>query len=235
VTFAMATPAQRGTETERHFGKYRGRVTDNGDPRNLGRLRATVPEVLGNVETGWALPATPYAGNQTGIYTVPPKDAGVWIEFEAGDVSRPIWSGCWWAGDKVPRDRSNTAVSPSVRITRSEEGLMLALDDGAQSIAVSDRDGSNLLLIEVRPGTVTVKATSKVVVDAPQIELVANASHPLVFGDSLLQYLNQLVALFNAHVHPGQVAAGAPVTPAPPQPFLTPATASLLSFQVKTG
>ena len=39
----------------------------------------------------------------------------------------------------------------------------------------------------------------------------------LGFGDQLLQYLNQLVTLFNTHVHPGELAAGfIPVTPAPP-------------------
>ena len=41
----------------RYFGKYRGQVTDNSDPSNLGRVKATVPRVLGVEATGWALPA----------------------------------------------------------------------------------------------------------------------------------------------------------------------------------
>jgi len=36
----------------------------------------------------------------------------------------------------------------------------------------------------------------------------ASAAHRPVFGDQLLSYLSQLVAIFNAHVHPGQMAAG---------------------------
>ena len=32
----------------------------------------------------------------------------------------------------------------------------------------------------------------------------------------VLQYLNKLVQTFNAHVHPGETAAGIPVNPAPP-------------------
>ena len=47
-------------------------------------------------------------------------------------------------------------------------------------------------------------------VDAPQIELVANATHPAVFGDKLLTYLNQLVTTFNTHMHPGQMAGPVP-------------------------
>jgi hypothetical protein len=81
-----------------------------------------------------------------------------------------------------------------------------------------------------------VKASSKVVVDAAQIELVDGASHPLVFGDNLLQYLNQIVSMFASHVHPGEMAAGVlPVTPAPPVPPFPPATPSLLSMRVKTN
>src|SRR5438034_7211596 len=79
-----------------HYGKYRGAVTDNQDPRKQGRIRAKVPEILGDTDTGWAMPCAPYAGEETGSYTVPPVGAGVWVEFEAGDVSRPIWVGCWW-------------------------------------------------------------------------------------------------------------------------------------------
>jgi len=57
-----------------------------------------------------------------------------------------------------------------------------------------------------------------------------------VFGDSLLQYLNQLVSMFNAHMHPGELAAGViPVSPAPPVPPFPPATPDMLSLQVKTG
>jgi hypothetical protein len=83
---------------------------------------------------------------------------------------------------------------------------------------------------------VRVQATTKVIVEAPQIELVDGATHPLVFGDNLLQYLNQLVTMFNTHLHPGELAAGVlPVTPAPPVPPFPPATPSLLSMKVKTG
>ena len=58
------------------------------------------------------------------------------------------------------------------------------------------------------------------------------ATHPAVFGDQLLTYLNQLVAMFNSHVHPGELAAGfLPVTPAPPVPPFPPATPALLSIK----
>jgi peptidyl-dipeptidase Dcp len=55
------------------------------------------------------------------------------------------------------------------------------------------------------------------------------------FGDNLLQYLNQIVSLFNAHMHPGQMAGPVPVTPAPPVAPFTPPTPDLVSMKVKVG
>jgi uncharacterized protein involved in type VI secretion and phage assembly len=230
-----ATAHSPGRQSSRYYGKYRGLVTDNADPKNLGRLKARVPEVLGDVETGWALPCAPYAGDGVGQFTVPPAGAGVWIEFEAGDVSRPIWSGCWWGDGQLPTDNSGAAATPPLKIIRSEQGLMVTLDDDSQTITVSDDNGSNMLTIKVQEGKITIQGATKAVVEAPQIELVEHATHPVVFGDQLLQYLNQLVQLYQSHVHPGQMTAVGPVTPAPPVPPLTAPTPSLLSTKVKTG
>lgn len=231
----MPSRGQAASEAERHYGKHRGLVTDNNDPKSLGRLKARVPEVLGDVDTGWALPAAPYAGDRQGFYAVPPVGAGVWIEFESGEVSRPIWSGCWWGDDQLPRDETGTDARPALKILGSGKGMLVALDDDAETVTLSDSGGANLVTIKVQEGLVKVLAATKVVVEAPQIELVENATHPLVFGDDLLSYLNQLVTIFNAHMHPGQTAGPFPVTPTPPTAPFSPAQPSLLSLKVKTG
>ena len=219
----------------RFFGKYRGVVKSNQDPTNRGRLEVLVPIVM-NQEPIWAMPCVPYAGDNMGIYTMPEPGAGVWVEFEAGDPSYPIWVGCYWADDQVPQNQQGTAATPPLKIIRSQQGLIVTLDDQQQAIAVSDKNGNNIITIQVKQGKVTVKGAQKVVVEAPQIELVENATHPVVFGDQLLQYLNQLVQLYQTHTHPGELALGAfPVTPAPPVPPFQPATPSLLSTRVKTG
>jgi uncharacterized protein involved in type VI secretion and phage assembly len=221
---------------QRHFGKFRGTVTDNSDPNNQGRIKANVPAILQDVATGWALPAAPYAGPGVGAWTIPPVGAGVWIEFEAGDVALPIWTGCWWAGDQRPEDQNGTKAVPSLKIVRSEQGLMVSLDDDGQTISLSDSNGDNFLEITVQQGTVKIQGTTKVVVEAPQIQLVEDSTHPVVFGDDLLQYLNQLVQLYQSHMHPGELALGAlPVTPMTPVPPFPQATPSLLSTKVTTG
>ncbi len=81
----------------RYYGKYRGYVHDVCDPENRGRIRAYVPRLLGEeTPTAWALPSSPYAGPDQGLFMVPELGTGVWMEFEEGDLSKPIWSGTWW-------------------------------------------------------------------------------------------------------------------------------------------
>jgi hypothetical protein len=225
-----------GGNRARYYGKYRGRVTRNDDKRNLGRLRAVVPDVLGTVETGWALPGVPFAAPGAGMFTIPPSGARVWIEFEAGNVSKPIWSGCWWPAGKLPAGADGQPVKPAVKLIRSEQGLRVALDDAEQILTVGDADGKNLLTIAVKNGEISIKAAKKVVIDCPAIELVGGASHTVVHGDSLLDFLNSMVTAYKGHLHPGQASAtGGPVTPAPPQPPMQQATKALLSEKVKVG
>ena len=217
-------------QTDRFYGKYRGLVAINVDPLGQGRLKAIVPEVLGVIPSSWALPSTPYAGTLAGLFTVPMVGSGVWIEFEAGDVSRPLWSGAWWAEGEVPMDEQSTPSGPTRKILRSDLGLLVSLDDEAQTITIADGAGLNLMSVKVLEGTIEIKSAVQVVLEAPLISHGQNAAHPAVFGDQLLAYLNQLVAMFNAHVHPGELAVGIlPVTPAPPVPPFPPATPSLIS------
>jgi hypothetical protein len=221
----------------RFFGKYRGLVTDVDDPKNLGRIRAKVPAVYGDEETSpWALPCAPFTGDGLGNYMIPPVGAGVWVEFEAGDISQPIWSGGWWGKGELPKNESGTQAKPPIKIIRSEQGLQVSLDDDQQTITLSDQNGQNIIKIKVQGGMVYIKGTTKAVVEAPKIELVENSYHPVVFGDELMNYLNQIVMLFNAHMHPGETLAGIPViTPAPPVPILTPPTPMLISKKVTSG
>lgn len=86
------------------FGKYRGKVTANRDPLHLGRVQVSVPAIFGEGRQSWALPCTPYAGKDVGLFLVPPIDANLWVEFEGGDPDYPIWSGCFWGENELPQN-----------------------------------------------------------------------------------------------------------------------------------
>ncbi len=218
----------------RYFGKYRGTVVDNNDPTSRGRIKVRVPAVLGDLKV-WAMPCVPYAGDGIGLYALPKPGSGLWVEFEAGDPSYPIWTGTFWADNELPKNEKGTIGTPPLKIIRSEKGLMVTMDDDSQTITLSDENGNNILTIEVNEGKITVKGATKAVVEAPQIELVENATHPVVFGDVIFNYLTSLQLWCTTHMHVGELALGAfPVTPIQPSPP-PPPVPTMLSTRVKTG
>lgn len=217
---------------DRFYGKYRGTVVDVDDPRRSGCIKVKVPEVLDEVETGWAMPCTPYTGASSGLYAIPPVGAPVWVEFEAGDVSRPIWSGGWWGPMEAPGIAASPLASPSRREIRSESGLTVALDDDGKELLVSDGAGTTLLKIKATSGQIEITALAQVQLEAPRIKHGKGASEPAVLGQQLFSYLSQLATLFNSHIHPGEMAAGIfPVTPMVPVAPFPPPPPSLLSLK----
>ena len=219
----------------RRFGKYAGTVTNVDDPENMGRIRATVPRVFNAEESRWALPCTPYAGPDAGLFAVPPIGAGVWIEFEAGQVDRPIWSGGWWPRGDAPQAEEGRQGSQKTKTLKSDSGLNVALDDDSEAIVISDANGQNKMTVFSRQGQIEIEASGKVQINAGEIDLIKSARHPLVFGDDLLIHLTQLVTMFNAHTHPAQTVLGIPVTPSPPVPQQPMPQQSMLSTLVKTN
>jgi uncharacterized protein involved in type VI secretion and phage assembly len=134
----------------RYYGKYRGLVADNADPEGLGRLKVRVPSVLGDaVVSGWALPCVPYGGmaNQ-GLFALPEVGAGVWVEFEEGDLEFPIWVGTFWSkpGGVSELPKANGAggaeQTGAVPVTRT----VLKTARG-HTIQIEDAQGSDLILL----------------------------------------------------------------------------------------
>jgi uncharacterized protein involved in type VI secretion and phage assembly len=112
------------------WGKYRGVVSDINDPLMTMRIKAKVPDVYGDDESGWAMPCAPFGGDGVGFLALPKKGAGVWIEFEHGDPDYPIWSGGWWGGPLDPPSEAKTPVPFQQKIIlKTPGGSSLIIDD----------------------------------------------------------------------------------------------------------
>ena len=86
---------------------YKGIVEKNNDPEKRGRLRLRVPTLLGSEVTDWAWPCVPPGwpqfteagvgdhGNHTHTSALPKPGDAVWVTFEDGDESLPVWVGTW--------------------------------------------------------------------------------------------------------------------------------------------
>ena len=148
----------------RYFGKYRGRVLEVDD---RGRVRAEVP-ALGADPLPWAVAATPFAGASHGLVLMPEVDDRIWIEFEGGDLSHPIWSGAAWQSAGLP------VSSTSQRALVSPSGLTVMLDDDAREIALTHPGGAEIKLSD-----------SEIVLSIGSAEIKLSASGVSINGTAL--------------------------------------------------
>jgi uncharacterized protein involved in type VI secretion and phage assembly len=146
----------------RFYGKYRGTVTAV-DAATL-RIKAKVPAVLGAQDTGWCMPCVPYAGDGVGIAFLPEDGAGVWIEFEGGDVSYPVWVGCYWREGEIPPD-----ATPTVKTIVTAQGAKILLDDDARTITVTDSSNNKITLAS--DGITVERGANKVVVSDSSVSV----------------------------------------------------------------
>lgn len=124
------------------WGKYRGIVSDVNDPLMMGRIRARVPDVLGDIQSGWAMPCAPFGGDGAGFFSIPKSGAGVWIEFEHGDPDYPVWAGCWWG---------SMAEMPSDILAPPYKKLMI-VTEGGHKVTLDDTPGIGHLTLESKGG-----------------------------------------------------------------------------------
>ncbi|TMU99254.1 phage baseplate assembly protein V [Streptomyces sp. DASNCL29] len=137
------------TPNNRFLGKFRGRVRDNQDPLGIGRITVEVPDVLGDEPSTWAMPCFPFTGEQqrpAGQYVVPSVGAGVWVEFEQGDPSFPIWTGCWFgAREQLPEDaRTDPATAHPVVIQTPGKHKIVMSDVPAEGILLQAPGGASI-------------------------------------------------------------------------------------------
>lgn len=143
------------------FGKYRGKVVQNFDLEQRGRILVNVPDVLGT-GTGWAMPNVPYAGIQAGFYAVPPPQANVWVEFEGGNPDYPIWAGCFWGTGETP----SLALTPPLPVPH-----ILLQTTAQNTIHISDAPPPlGGILLKSGASIVTIDSTG-VTITAPKITI----------------------------------------------------------------
>jgi hypothetical protein len=227
----------------RYYGKHRGFVVDNADPLHLGRLKLTVPSVLGpDVVTGWALPCVPYGGMASqGFLFIPENKAGVWVEFEEGDLEFPIWSGTFWSkpegaselprpNDKDGKEAGAEQDPPTRKIIKTQKGHTIQLEDGdsTERIIISDGKAENRIVFYEGGISITNKANSIdltaegiAIKDANGNTVTMDATRGgkpgtrgiKVNGEKMV-CLDGLVTWLVGHTHLGNMGAPCPLNPA---------------------
>ena len=158
----------------KYYGKYRGFVVDNADPDHVARLKLRVPSVLGTTELDWARPCLPFGGlKDQGLFMIPEKEAQVWVEFEEGELSEPIWTGTFWQqADDSPAEAQ--LDPPTTRVFKTPTGHLLQFDDekDKEKIILHHMKGAELSIDEKGTVVWTDAAGSTITMDADAGEVV---------------------------------------------------------------
>ncbi len=145
-----------------YFGKYPGLVLDNApgvDAPHRGRIRVKVPGILEEAPDGTseqpvellAKPCFP-----AGFFFIPEVGQQVWVEFAAGDVNEPLWSGAWYPDEATPKTVANSSPTAAQKIIRTASGHVVQLDDTRDEEKVVVRHGTGSFISIDKDGTVVI-------------------------------------------------------------------------------
>ncbi len=174
-----------------------GIVTDNNDPNGLGRVKLQFPWRNGSDKTSWVRIAVPMAGKNRGTYFLPEVGDEVLVAFDHGMIDLPFVVGSLWNGKDQPPE-TNKSGNDDRRLIVSKSGHKIILDDskgsekveihsqaghqiilddssGSEKIQIIDKN-SNSIIIDSAQNSITVKAQTKLSIQAQMIELKADST-----------------------------------------------------------
>jgi hypothetical protein len=140
------------TPVKKFYGKYPGWVVDNKPPEDgphRGELLVKVPGILEETADGednkpievMATPCFP-----PGFFFIPRVDDKVWVEFAAGDINQPIWTGVWYPSEATPQTVNEKQPTEDQKIIRTASGHVVQLDDtaGEEKIVITHKGGATI-------------------------------------------------------------------------------------------
>jgi hypothetical protein len=88
----------------------------------------------------------------------------VWIEFEGGDVTYPIWTGCYWRDGELPSD-----AAPAVKAIVTKSGHKILVDDDSGTITITDGNNNKITLDS--DGITFERGSSKISLSDSQVNI----------------------------------------------------------------
>jgi uncharacterized protein involved in type VI secretion and phage assembly len=187
----------RDDESSTMTGVVTGKVTDNEDPKGLGRVKVTYPHRDSDDESRWARVATEMASSGYGTFFLPEVGDEVLVAFEDGDIHYPYVVGSLYNGQRPPNE-SNGDGDNDIRQIKSRGEHVLEFDDddseplvkletsaghvikledksGSEKVTIEDKSGSNSVTMDTANNEVSIEAAQTLSLSAPTIELSADS------------------------------------------------------------
>ena len=193
---------ERGTEAlGRFYSFYRGMVVENEDPNHMNSLQVAIPEIQGGIIL-WALPFGQHGGSKTGFkYLSPEIGDTVYVMFEYGNPSKPLWTYHGFGLDQIPEELDG----PNKMGIITPNGNLLVLDDSSGELNIFTN------------GNITIQSDKVIQFNTGSNEGMVNINGITEKLNQTISELESLRAAFNSHTH-GGVQTGGGTSAVPLQP-----------------
>lgn len=174
-------------------------VTNINDEQKLNRVKCLPIENAQVEETDWCYVMAPLGGKECGQFFFPSVNDLVVLAYLGGDPHRPLVLGAIWNTEVKPpyTIQDGKVYNFSIKTPGGSEllfydepnkqkvtltlpsGTTLTIDDGAQAVALQDKDGQNALTMDLKGGNVSLKAKTKLELSAGSTTITLESSGSL--------------------------------------------------------
>lgn len=137
---------------------YQGRVVDNNDPRQLGRIKVRVKHLFEEIpdeDLPWCIPNFMHCDgafnpggdhiNRSGTFYVPKVDHTVGLKFQDGDPHRPVW--CEYTVDEDNALPERVKNYPDRAVWRFSNGTFMVIDTKTNEVFINNPGDINLTVL----------------------------------------------------------------------------------------
>ena len=115
-------------------------VTDNNDPKGMGRVRVGFPwQAKNGGKSPWIRLATSHAGAGKGFYFIPEIGEEVLVGFEGGNAENP-----YVIGTRYNSKQKTPVNDPAQKIIQTRSGNKIVLNDADGSVFISDNGKASI-------------------------------------------------------------------------------------------
>jgi uncharacterized protein involved in type VI secretion and phage assembly len=143
-------------------------VTDNHDPKGMGRVRVKFYWMNGSEKTPWIRVTSPHGGGGKGMFFIPEVGEEIIAGFEGDSAVKPYVIGTVYHG---AASNSFGNGGNDVKALQTRSGNKVIMNDAAGSVFVEDKDGNSMMMDGA--GNITFKSNKTVVINATD-EIIFN-------------------------------------------------------------
>jgi type VI secretion system secreted protein VgrG len=118
-------------------------VTDNNDPKGLGRIRVRFHWMKPSEKTPWIRITSPHGGGDKGMFFIPEKDEEAIICFEGDSAIKPFVNGTVYHGKAKT---SFATAGNDIKALQTRSGNKMVMNDKDGSVHITDKGGADTMM-----------------------------------------------------------------------------------------